>query len=92
MIISFLHVGLENFFLDKMKKGINPQHAKKLERILERLDSAEIIDDMRYPGSDLHLLEPRNEQRWAVKVDKSWRVTFVFKEGDVYEADYVNYH
>ena len=54
MIKSFKHKGLENLFYDGTKKRINPQHVEKLERILDRLNAASEIQDMRYPGSGLH--------------------------------------
>jgi len=92
MIKSFFHAGLEDFFYDGTKKGINPQHAKKLEMILDRLYAAGDVKDMMYPGSDLHLLEPKHAGRWAVKVSKNWRIIFSFKEGNAYDVDYKDYH
>lgn len=47
---------------------------------------------MNFPGSSLHLLQPKQEQRWAVKVSGNWRVTFIFLEGDAYEVNYTDYH
>ena len=52
MIKSFVHKGLEDYFYDGTKKGIQPQHAQKLADILDRLDAARDIMDMKYPGSD----------------------------------------
>ncbi|XPS88433.1 antitoxin of plasmid maintenance system [Desulfosarcina variabilis str. Montpellier] len=34
MIKSFKHKGLEDFFYDGSKKGIRPEHADKIARIL----------------------------------------------------------
>ena len=56
MIRSFKHKGLEDFFYTGKKKGIRPEHADRLERILDRLNSADELKDMNYPGSDLHKL------------------------------------
>lgn len=92
MIKNFSNSGLEDFFYDGTKRGINPQHAQKIERILDRLHAAAGISDMRYPGSGLHLLEPRHIGRWAVKVTGNWRITFIFKDGDAYSVNYLDYH
>jgi len=92
MIKDFSNSGLEDFFYDGTKRGINPQHAQKLERILDRLYAATDISDMRYSGAGLHLLEPRNAGRWAVKVTGNWRIVFSFKDGDAYKVDYLDYH
>lgn len=92
MIVSFKHKGLNNFFTDETKKGINPQHAPKLKRLLDRLDAAEKIRDMQFPGSGLHLLEPKQEGVWSVRVSGNWRLTFKFEEGQAYGVDYLDYH
>jgi len=63
MVKSFSHKGLEDFFYDGIKKGIQPKHANKPEDILDRLNQAREIRDMAYPGSDLHLLLPRQVGR-----------------------------
>ena len=92
MIHSFAHKGLEDFFCDGTKKGIQPKHASKLEDILDRLNHAREIRDMNFPGSGLHPLLPKQDRRWAVKVSGNWRVTFVFEEGHAYEVHYEDYH
>ena len=92
MIQSFRHRGLEDFFYEGSKRGIQPKHESKLADILDVLDAATTIQDVNFPGSMLHLLNPKQENRWAVKVSGNWRVTFRFEEGNVYEVDYEDYH
>ncbi len=90
MIKTFTHKGLEDFFYDGTKKGIRAAHAQKLADILDRLDAAEVVEDMRYPGSGLHQLKGQLKGSWAVKVSGNWRV--VFKEGNAYVVNYLDYH
>jgi proteic killer suppression protein len=78
--------GLEDFFYDEIKKGIQAIHAQKLADILDRLDTADDISDMKFPGSDLHPLKRKLKGRWAVKVSGNWRVVFRFEEGNAYES------
>lgn len=92
MIKSFTHKGLENFFYDGIKKGILARHAKKLAGILDRLDATATVQDMNYPGSNLHPLQPKKSGRWAVNVSGNWRVTFEFKNGDAHNVNYEDYH
>ena len=92
MIQSFKHKGLEKFFLDGIKKSIQSQHAIKLELILDTLNAAHNIGDMKFPGSGLHLLEPKKDKVWAVKVSGNWRVTFRFEDGDAYNVNYLDFH
>jgi toxin HigB-1 len=92
MIKSFNHKGLEDFFHSGKKKGIKPEHADRLERILDRLHAAHDIKDMNYPGSDLHKLTGDKKGQFAVKVSGNWRVFFKFIDGDAYVVDYDDYH
>ncbi len=92
MIKYFSHKGLGEFFYDGAKKGIQPKHVNKIAAILDRLDAANDIRDINYPGSGLHLLQPKKEGRLAVKVSGNWRITFKFKDGDAYEVNYEDYH
>ncbi len=92
MIKSFKHKGIETFFYTGKRKGIKPEHAKKLERILDRLNAANAVKDMNYPGSDLHKLTGNKQGQYAVKVSGNWRIFFEFVEGDAYIVDYDDYH
>ncbi len=92
MITSFAHKGLADFFYDGSKRGIQPRHAQKLADILDRLDAAAHVQDMRYPGSDLHPLHGDLAGSWAVKVSGNWRVIFQFDNGNAAHVDYVDYH
>ncbi len=92
MIKSFKHKGLEDFFYTGKKKGIRPEHAKRLERILDRLNAANEVKDMNYPGSDLHKLTGNKQGQYAVKVSGNRRIFFEFVEGDIYVVDYDDYH
>jgi len=92
MIKTFSHKGLENFFYDGTKKGIKADHAERLADILDRLDAAENIGDMRFPVSDIHQLKGKMKGTWAVKVSGNWRIVFSFKEGNACDVNYIDYH
>jgi len=92
MIKSFKHKGLENFFYSSNKKGIIPEHASKLERILDRLHASSDLKDMNYPGSNLHALSGDRKGQYSVSVSGNWRVIFEFVNGDAYIVDYDDYH
>ena len=92
MIKSFKHKGLERFFFKGSKKGIRPEHADRLERILDRLNSSSDIKDMNYPGSYLHQLTGDKAGQFSVRVSGNWRVFFEFINGNAYIVDYDDYH
>ncbi len=92
MIKSFSHKGLEIFFYSGSKKGIKPEHSTRLERLLDRLNAANDIKDMNYPGSFLHQLKGDKEGQYSVRVSGNWRVFFEFRDSDAYIVDYGDYH
>ena len=92
MIQSFKHKGVEHFFTTGSKKGIHPDHARRLKLILFRIHSATAVNDIDFPGSGLHQLKGKLKGSWAVKVTGNWRVVFRFERGDAWEVDYDDYH
>jgi plasmid maintenance system killer protein len=67
VIKSFKHKGLEGFFYDGSRSGINTQHAEKLGRILDRLDASGKSQDMNLPGFRLHELKGKEKGTWLEK-------------------------
>jgi proteic killer suppression protein len=92
MIKGFAHKGLEDFFHEGTVKGIQPKHAAKLGRLLDRLDAAGKPADMDFPGSALHPLKGDRRGYWAVKVSGNWRVVFRFEDGNAFDVSYLDYH
>lgn len=92
MIKSFRHKGLRRFFEHGRVDGIQPAHARKLRMLLAALDTATEIADMDVPGFALHPLKGERKGQWAVSVSGNWRVTFEFRDGNVYLVNYEDYH
>lgn len=92
MISSIKHKGLNAFYESGSKKGIQPTHAPRLRLMLAALDSAQFVEDMDIPGYRLHPLKGSMKDRWSVSVSGNWRLTFEFKDGNVYLLDYEDYH
>ncbi len=92
MIKSFRHKGLERFFREGSKAGIQPKHAKRLRLQLGRLDAARSAEDMNLPGWRLHALKGDLAGHWAVWVDENFRLTFTFEGTDAAQVDYGDYH
>ena len=92
MIKSFLHKGLEDFFFEGSKKGIQPKHSQKIADVLDLLDAAKELNDINFPGSDLHPLKGRRKGCWSVRISGNWRIIFRFINGDAHDVDYLDYH
>jgi proteic killer suppression protein len=92
MIKSFKHKALRRFFEAGEVGGINPDHAARLARILDRLEASTGPKDMDLPGYKLHPLKGDCKGDWAVWISGNWRVTFRFDGSDAVNVDYCDYH
>jgi proteic killer suppression protein len=92
MIKSFRHKGLRRLFETGSTSGIQASHAKRLRMQLAALDAAWSINDMDVPGYRLHTLNGPLRGRWSIWVSGNWRLTFEFREGNVYVLDYEDHH
>ncbi len=92
MIKSFKHKGLQKLFEDGSKRGIQPKHVERISDILDLLEAADVIEVMNFPGSGLHVLNPKKDNVWAVSVSGNWRIVFKYENGCAYNIDYADYH
>jgi proteic killer suppression protein len=92
MICTFRHKGLRRLFLEDDRRGVRPEHADKLRRILARLHAARTVSDMDLPGYRLHPLKGELKGFYAVTVQANWRVIFRFVDGDAQDVDFVDSH
>lgn len=92
MIKSFEHKGLERFFREGSKAGIQPKHTARLRLQLGRLDAATGPQDMNLPGWKLHPLKGDLKGYWSVWIDENWRLVFAFEGEDAVLVDYTDYH
>ncbi|MDI9235201.1 type II toxin-antitoxin system RelE/ParE family toxin [Limnohabitans lacus] len=92
MIKTFAHKGIEAFFKNGTKAGIQAAHAARLARQLAQLNQAQAARDMNLPGWRLHPLSGGLDGHWAVSVGGNWRLTFRFDDGNAILVDYQDYH
>jgi len=92
VIKSFRHRGIERFFRQGSKAGIQSKHAEKLGKQLFALDNAKRAQDMSAPSWRLHRLRGDLAGHWSVDVSGNWRLTFAFEGDDAILVDYQDYH
>ena len=80
------------FFETGSTAGIRPALARKLRLQLAALHSAPLIEDLDFPGYRLHPLKGADKGRWSIWVNGNWRLTFVFRDGHVFDLDFEDYH
>jgi toxin HigB-1 len=59
---------------------------------LDVIDAASTLEDIALPHFGLHELKGDRAGTWAVKVNKNWRLTFRFADGDASEVNFEDYH
>ena len=92
MIESFRHKGLKRLFEDDDHRGVNAEHAGKIENILGLLDAAQTLEELNLPTFRLHPLTGKLKGLWSVTVRANWRIVFRFEDGCVHDVDLVDYH
>ena len=57
------------------------------------LDAAPDLQTLKVPPSNrLEKLKGRRAGQHSIRINKQWRICFVWKEGDSYEVEIVDYH
>jgi toxin HigB-1 len=92
MIKTFRHKGLEAFFREGSKKGIQPHHAAKLQIQLATLDNATGPDDMNAPNWRLHALSGDLAGSLVNLGERQLATDFLFVGKDAELVDYQDYH
>ena len=92
MIKTIRHRGLKRLFEQDDRSRVDARLAPKLRRVLFRLHSATVLEDMSQPGYALHPLSGGLKGFWAVRVSGNWRVIFRFQDGHAFDVDLVDYH
>ena len=75
-------------------KGVDKNLAKKTRRRLELLNAAKRIEDLYFPPSNkFHSLEGRKPTRYAIQVNKQWRISFEWHDdSNAYDVYFEDYH
>ena len=63
------------------------------ERKLQMLNSAVHIEDLRFPpGNRLEKLGGDREGQWSIRLNRQWRMCFVFSDGKATDVEITDYH
>jgi proteic killer suppression protein len=76
-------------FSRKFPRGIQRLAARKLEQI----DAATVLDTLRIPpGNHLEALKGDRRGQHSIRINGQWRVCFVWREGNAFNVEIVDYH
>ncbi|MEQ8363046.1 MAG: type II toxin-antitoxin system RelE/ParE family toxin [Cyclobacteriaceae bacterium] len=92
MIENFKSKALKKFFVKGDDSKINPNHRKRIKRILFVLNNGKKLEDFNMPGWNFHPLKGNLKGMYAIEVSGNFRVIFRFENGKVMDVDYLDYH
>ena len=92
MIRSFRHRGLRRLYERDDRSRIGADQLARITLALADLDVASKPNDLDLPGYRLHPLRGDQKGLWSISISSNWRITFRFEDGDVYDANLVDYH
>src|SRR5260221_10121612 len=80
-LVRFRHKGLRQLHEGGNAKGVPPEMADKLRKLLFALETAETLEQLgRFPGWKLHPLKGDLKGFWSLTVTGNWR--FIFRYGE----------
>ena len=66
---------------------------KAVERKLQLLDSVASLDALRSPpGNRLEVLQGDRSGQHSIRINRQWRICFVWSESGVFDVEIVDYH
>lgn len=92
---------IKTFKSKEAEKIYNREISKKLPADIQRtalkklwmLDAAPDISSLKIPPSNhLEALKGARKGQHSIRINKQWRICFIWKDGDAYDIEIVNYH
>jgi toxin HigB-1 len=91
VIRSFRDAETEKLFL-----GIRSRTFQGIEKIairkLFQLHAARTLHDLRAPGNSREALEGDRAEQHSIRINDRYRLCFMWKDGDAYQAEIADYH
>lgn len=94
-IRSFAHKGLRKLYAEDSAKGVPPDSADKLRKMMAFLDNMQDPEELRMlPAWKAHTLTGDRKGTWSLSVTRNRRLTFRIDtaEGEIWDLDLEDYH
>jgi proteic killer suppression protein len=83
---------------EKLRQGHPSRHLPQdiqqaARRKLRMINNARTLDDLRAPPANrLERLRGDHASQYSVRINDQWRICFVWKQGDAFGVEIVDYH
>jgi len=74
-------------------RNLPPQIQRRVRAKLLAIDAAKQLDDLRVPpGNRLEVLHGDREGQCSIRINDQWRICFVWRNGETWDVEIVDYH
>jgi proteic killer suppression protein len=94
-LARFRHKGLRQLYEDDIAKGVPPEMADKLRKLLLAMETAKDVGLLsRFPGWKLHPLKGDLSGYWSLTVTGNWRLIFRYDQetNTASDINLIDYH
>ena len=93
MIRSFADKETERLFATGSGRRFPSDIQRRAMRRMYQLDAADSLEELRYPPSNrLEALARDRAGQWSIRINDQWRICFVWRNGEAWDAEIVDYH
>ena len=93
MIRSFRDKETEKIFNRQRSRKLPSDIQKITLRKLRMLNRSQSLQDLRVPPSNrLEKLSGDRQYQYSVRINKQWRICFIWQNSDAYNVEIVDYH
>lgn len=93
MILSTKGKLAANAVEDVYGKGFPADLVKRTRAMLSALDAAIVLDDLRFPpGNGLEALSGDRNGQHSVRINRQWRICFLWTDQGPADVEIVDYH
>jgi proteic killer suppression protein len=93
VIKSFADKRTAAIFAGHAVRGLPLQIQERARAKLLALDAAKRLDDLRRPpGNRLEALAGNRQGQHSIRVNNQWRICFVWRDGEAFKVEIVDYH
>jgi proteic killer suppression protein len=93
MIRSFADKDTSALFNGERVRRLPPDIISRGLAMLRRIDAAVLLSDLAIPpGNHLEALKRDRQGQHSVRINQQWRVCFVWRDGDAFDVEIVDYH
>lgn len=93
VIRSFRSRAAEEIWYGKKARELPTEIQRIARRKLRMVNNAQNLMDLRVPpGNRLEALKGDRAGQYSIRINEQWRICFVWREGDAYDLEIVDYH